>query len=62
MDVKMVDRTDEELREISLQRKKNGSYTQRALKAQRILWKRAGCPFAGWTENTNLDWYDKNCK
>lgn len=37
MDIKMVDMTDEELREISMQRKKNGSYTQRALKAQRIL-------------------------
>ena len=62
MDMKMVDRTDEELRAISLQRKKNGRYTQRALKAQRILWKRAGCPFVNRTHHANLDWYDKNCK
>ncbi len=62
MDIKIVDRTDEELREISMQRKKNGSYTQRALKAQRILWKRAGCPFVNWTHNANLDWYDEHSK
>ncbi|WP_192813540.1 MULTISPECIES: hypothetical protein [unclassified Megasphaera] len=55
MDIKMVDRTDEELREISMQRKKNGSYTQRELKAQRILWKRTGCPFVNCTSIWELD-------
>ncbi len=44
MDIKMVDMTDEELREISMQRKKNSSCAQRGLKAQRILWKQAGLP------------------
>lgn len=62
MDVKMIDMTDEELHAISMQRKKNGSYTQRALKAQQILWKRAGGPFVNRTHNANLDWYDEHSK
>ncbi len=31
---------DEELHEISMQKKKNGCATKEALKAQRILWER----------------------
>lgn len=41
--------SNEELFQISLQRSSNGSYTKRALKAQRILWER---------EKGDV-WYDK---
>ena len=37
--------TDEELRELSLQKNKKGNATSDALTAQRILWARSGCGF-----------------
>lgn len=36
----MMALSDEELHEISMQKKKNGCATKEALKAQRILWER----------------------
>ena len=62
--MKLIDMTDEELHEISMQRKKNGSYTKQALEAQRILWTRKGRPFSTnkSSKGVCLDYYDETCK
>lgn len=36
--IKLKEMTYEQLREVSLQRKSNGSFTSKALQAQRMLW------------------------
>lgn len=36
--MKLKEMTYEQLREVSLQRKSNGSFTSKALQAQRMLW------------------------
>ena len=56
--------TDDELHEISMQRKKNGCYTKQALEAQRILWTRADRPFSAdkCRSGVCLDYYDKKDK
>lgn len=64
MNIKLTDLPDEELRELSKQRKKNGSYTKRAITAQRILWERADRPFKAdkCRSGVCLDYYDEKCK
>lgn len=39
------DLSDDELRELAVQKNRKGSFTKVAMSAQYILWKRAGCPF-----------------
>ena len=41
----MENLTLEELREISLEKNKKGIATKKALRAQRIIWERAGEPY-----------------
>lgn len=62
--MELIDKSNEELHEISMQRKKNGSYTKQALEAQRILWTRADRPFSASKSSSGvcLDYYDKTCK
>ena len=47
--------SDERLKEISLEKTKNGNATSKALAAQRELWERAGCPFDGFHHDYTLD-------
>lgn len=42
--IKLSKMTENELRELSLQKKKNGCYTSRALAAQRKLWEKSHYP------------------
>lgn len=43
--LRIEDYTDEQLKALSLEKRKNGIATNRALKAQDVLWNRAGQPF-----------------
>ena len=50
----------EELKKISLEKNKKGNATSKALKAQKIIWERAGQPFVADYYRTNNQKHTSN--
>lgn len=55
---KLSEMTEDELKELSLQKKKNGCYTSRALAAQRKLWDQFHYPINNYVEEYDGGYYD----